>query len=99
MDTARRNKLAAIELGLLLATAITLRFINLGYSDFQGDEISAICHPSHFSSLIKFLGYLLGQQKGPVQYLITCAIWPGRSCLLQRTPTQTALRSWPMSSP
>ncbi len=73
IEAGRRDKLATIEIALLVSAGIGLRFLNLGYSDFQGDEISAICHPSHFSSLIKFLGYLLGQQKGPVQYLITCA--------------------------
>ena len=69
----RSNKLITFKFGLLFAVGIGLRFVNLGYSNFQGDEISAICHPSHFDTWIKFLGYLLGQQKGPVQYVISCA--------------------------
>ncbi len=71
--TAQQHRLAALQLGLLGATALGLRLIGLGYSDFQGDEISALCVPSGFKSLAHFLVFLLGQRKGPVQYLVTCA--------------------------
>jgi uncharacterized membrane protein len=74
MDTARRNKLAAIELGLLLAAAITLRFANLGYSNLQGDEIKALCYPGHFTSVVKLIAFLLTQRRGPVEFLVTCAV-------------------------
>lgn len=47
-----------------------MRLANLGYSDFQGDEIKALCRLSPDQSLVDFL---LGQRKGPLQFLITCA--------------------------
>jgi 4-amino-4-deoxy-L-arabinose transferase-like glycosyltransferase len=47
-----------------------LRFANLGYSDFQGDEIKALAALSEGESLVDFL---LRQRKGPVQWLITYA--------------------------
>lgn len=71
--SAQQHRLAALQLGLLGATALGLRLIGMGYSDFQGDEISALCVPSSFKSLAHFLVFLLGQRKGPVQYLVTCA--------------------------
>lgn len=45
-----------------------LRFMNLGYSDYQGDEIKALYLPSEGQSLVKFL---IEQKKGPFQYLVT----------------------------
>ena len=45
-----------------------LRFLNLGYSDFQGDEIKALYLPGLNENLIDFL---LRQRKGPIQFLIT----------------------------
>lgn len=44
------------------------RFINLGYSDYQGDEIKALYTPEANQTLTQFL---LDQRKGPVQFLIT----------------------------
>ena len=41
---------------LILVVAAALRFINLGYSDFQGDEIKAL----YFSVLIRFVEGSLG---------------------------------------
>lgn len=73
MAFVRHKKFISFQIALVLAGGIGLRFTNLGYSNFQGDEISAICHPSHFNSVVKFLGFLLGQRKGPVQYVVTCA--------------------------
>ena len=61
------------EITLLLLVGFSLRFLRLGYSDFQGDEINAICHASEYESLLSFARFLLDQRKGPVQYLITCA--------------------------
>jgi len=74
MDAARRDKLAAVEVVLLLAAAITLRFAYLGYSNLQGDEIKALCYPGHFTSVIKFTAFLLMQRRGPVEFIITCAV-------------------------
>jgi hypothetical protein len=53
----RAHRLASVQLGLLALFAIGLRFAGLGYSDFQGDEISALCVPSGFKSLPHFLVY------------------------------------------
>lgn len=69
----RRNKSIALQMGLLLGISLLLRIIGLGYSNFQGDEISTLCRFSNFKTPIQFLAYLLGQRKGPVQYLVTCA--------------------------
>jgi hypothetical protein len=69
----RNNKLITLQIGLLLGVSLLLRGVDLGYSNFQGDEISALCRLSNFKTLLQFLAYLLGQRKGPVQYLVTCA--------------------------
>ena len=74
IGAVRSQPLATIELGALLASGLLLRFDNLGYSNFQGDEIKALCFPGHFSSLIKFLAFLLVQRKGPVEFIVTCTV-------------------------
>ncbi|MBD3366283.1 phospholipid carrier-dependent glycosyltransferase [candidate division WWE3 bacterium] len=45
-----------------------LRLVNLGYSDYQGDEIKAMFLPEEGQSVAEFL---LTQRKGPVQFIIT----------------------------
>ena len=50
-----------------LAT-IWLRLINLGYSNYQGDEIKALYRPEAGQGLFDFL---LSQKKGPLQFLVT----------------------------
>ncbi len=52
----------------LLVLAGVLRFVHLGYSDYQGDEIKALFLPDSGQSISDFL---LTQRKGPVQFLIT----------------------------
>ncbi len=47
-----------------------LRLWNLGYSDYQGDEIKALYNPKEASS-IKFF---LNQRKGPVQFAVTAIL-------------------------
>lgn len=69
----QKDKLIALQMGLLLGVSSLLRLADLGYSDFQGDEISALCRFSDFKTPLQFLAYLLSQRKGPVQYLLTCA--------------------------
>ncbi len=56
------------ELVVLMALTLWLRFANLGYSDFQGDEIKALLIPDEGQSIWNFL---LTQRKGPVQFLVT----------------------------
>lgn len=53
---------------LVILCALVLRFINLSYSDFQGDEIKAFFQPDAGQSVSAFL---LTQRKGPVQFGIT----------------------------
>lgn len=67
------NKLIALQIVLLIAVSLLLRFASLGYSNLQGDEILTLCRVSDHKSSYQFLAYLLRQAKGPVQYLITCA--------------------------
>ncbi len=53
---------------ILVLLAIALRLLNLGYSDFQGDEIKALFIPEPNQSISEFL---LTQRKGPVQFIVT----------------------------
>ena len=55
--------------GLLLAATLLLRLSELDYSNFQGDEIKALCRPAENQNI---RGFLLEQRKGPVQFLVTC---------------------------
>ncbi len=48
----------------LIFVTMWLHLVNLGYSDYQGDEISALPLPNSNQSLVDFL---LTQKKGPVQ--------------------------------
>lgn len=57
-----------LELFGLVVLAAVLRFFNLGYSDYQGDEIKALYLPEQGQS---FSNYFIDQRKGPVQFLIT----------------------------
>lgn len=61
------KKAAVIALFLL---AGVLRFVNLGYSDYQGDEIKALYNPKEANS-VKFF---LDQRKGPAQFLVTASL-------------------------
>ena len=57
-----------LDLIAILIIAITLRVINLGYSDYQGDEIKALYLPTNGQNLGSFL---MDQRKGPVQFVIS----------------------------
>src|SRR5215208_838110 len=70
----RNNKLITLQIVLLIGVSILLRLVDLGYSSLQGDEILALCRFSDYKTPGQLLAYLLGKQKGPVQYLITCAL-------------------------
>jgi 4-amino-4-deoxy-L-arabinose transferase-like glycosyltransferase len=69
----RDNKLILLQIALLSGVSLLLRLVNLGYSDFQGDEILTLCRYTDYSSLHKFISFILQQKKGPLQYLLTCA--------------------------
>jgi len=63
-----RDKPFLIGMGYLAAATLWLRLVNLGYSDYQGDEIKALSAPMAGQGLFDFL---LEQRKGPVQFLIS----------------------------
>ena len=70
----RNHKLVTLQIVLLIGVSILLRLAGLGYSNFQGDEILALCRYSDYETPSQFIAYLLGQKrKGPIQFLITCA--------------------------
>lgn len=52
----------------LIFVSLWLRLINLGYSNYQGDEIKALYRPQVGQNMIDFL---LNQRKEPIQFLIT----------------------------
>jgi len=54
--------------GVISLAALWLRLVNLGYSDYQGDEIKALAQPALGQNWLKFI---FEQRKGPIQYLIT----------------------------
>ena len=60
-----------ITFSILTSVTIWLRLVNLGYSDYQGDEIKALFLPTIGQSLINFI---FEQRKGPVQFFITYLI-------------------------
>ncbi|MFA6981800.1 MAG: glycosyltransferase family 39 protein [Patescibacteria group bacterium] len=57
-----------VPIFLLLSSALLLRICDLGYSDYQGDEIKALFIPDPGQSVSEFL---LTQRKGPVQFFVT----------------------------
>ncbi len=56
---------------IVTLTAGILRLFNIGYSDYQGDEIKALFLPSSDQSAFSFL---MDQRKGPMQFIITAAL-------------------------
>lgn len=64
------NKIKNLDLYLVTIVIISfaLRFVNLGYSDYQGDEIKAFLIPDPGQSSFQFL---LDQRKGPIQFFVT----------------------------
>lgn len=60
-----------VFLGILLLFSFVLRLQDLGYSDYQGDEIKAFFNPKEDGNFAQFL---LDQRKGPNQFLVTGAI-------------------------
>jgi len=65
------KKLASIPIIYLAFVTLWLRFVYLGYSDYQGDEIKALFFPQPDQSFIEFL---FDQRKGPLQFLVTYVI-------------------------
>src|SRR3989344_7139823 len=61
------SKTEFISLILLLSVTVILRFPQLGYSHFYGDETKAI----FYNKSISITDFLLDQRKGPLQFVIT----------------------------
>ncbi len=57
-----------LPLAFLIFVTLWLHLVNLGYSDYQGDEISTLPLPNSNQSLVDFL---LTQKKGPLQFIVT----------------------------
>ena len=72
------TRLKYITFSILTAVTIWLRLVNLGYSDYQGDEIKALFLPTVGQGLMKFI---FAQRKGPIQFFITYLINPNRKKL------------------
>lgn len=66
-----KDKYKLLPLFVLLIITLWLRLVNLGYSDYQGDEIKALARLAPGQSLANFL---LQQRKGPVEFLVTYLI-------------------------
>ena len=64
-------KIKALPLLFLIFVTLWLRLVNLGYSDYQGDEIKALFLPDVGQTGLQFL---MEQRKGPVQFLVTYAM-------------------------
>lgn len=56
------------KLIILIIAVFSLRLINIGYSDFQGDEIKALYIIPEGQSIT---GFFLEQRKGPLQFITT----------------------------
>ncbi|MCK5429178.1 MAG: hypothetical protein KAI94_06885 [Anaerolineales bacterium] len=56
----------------LVFATLWLRLVNLGYSDYQGDEIKALYLPDTGQSLTD---YLFLQRKGPTQFITSYLIY------------------------
>lgn len=71
MKILSKIKLSTVFIGLIFIVSIYLRLFNLGYSDYQGDEIKAFFNPKEDGD---FLNFLITQRKGPLQFLVTGAV-------------------------
>jgi 4-amino-4-deoxy-L-arabinose transferase-like glycosyltransferase len=63
-----KDKIRILPVIFLVFVTLWLRLVNLGYSDYQGDEIKALSLLAPGQNLIDFL---LQQRKGPTQFIIT----------------------------
>jgi 4-amino-4-deoxy-L-arabinose transferase-like glycosyltransferase len=63
-----KDKIKLIPFLLLIFVALWLRLVNLGYSDYYGDEIRAMWRPAPGQSTTE---YLYSQRKGPTEFLVS----------------------------
>jgi 4-amino-4-deoxy-L-arabinose transferase-like glycosyltransferase len=76
-----KTSLKIVPVLFLLLASLWLRLANLGYSDYQGDEIKALASPLSGQSLVDFL---FQQRKGPVQFLTSYLIKLAHPALTNR---------------
>ncbi len=67
-DYFKRNKSTILLVVILVSLAIPLRFKDLGYSDYHGDEYKAFLSLNNGETAWNFL---LRQRKGPVQFIVS----------------------------
>ena len=72
-QTRPRWRLALIWLGLALLLAMGLRFINLGYSEFQGDEAIIMVRTARILEGVDQV--VFEAKKAPAQFTIVMANW------------------------
>lgn len=70
-NTKIKSLINTLPILLILIISISLRILNLGYSDYQGDEIKAFFDPGPDETVSEFL---LDQRKGPGQFFVTYLI-------------------------
>ncbi len=63
-----KEKIKWIPVLFLIFITLWLRLANLGYSDYQGDEIKAMWRPAPGQSALEFL---YTQKKGPTEFLVS----------------------------
>ena len=68
MKVLSKNTLLTLFLALIIFFTFISRFQNLGYSDYQGDEIKAFFNPKEDGD---YFNFLLDQRKGPNQFIVT----------------------------
>lgn len=87
----QRAGLKYAAIAVVIVAGAVLRLWNLGYSDYQGDEIKALYRPDPGDGLWAFL---LDQRKGPVQFFTTYLVHfvdnDFSSRLLERLPFAVA---------
>jgi 4-amino-4-deoxy-L-arabinose transferase-like glycosyltransferase len=66
-----KDKIKWIPLLFLVFVTLWLRLVNLGYSDYQGDEIKAMWRPDEGQSAIDFL---YTQKKGPTEFFVSALV-------------------------
>jgi 4-amino-4-deoxy-L-arabinose transferase-like glycosyltransferase len=68
MTGPKKSLFFLIFLFVIFLSSAYLRIYNLGYSDYQGDEIKAFFNPKTDGDYFQFL---LDQRKGPNQFIVT----------------------------
>ncbi|MEK7594973.1 MAG: glycosyltransferase family 39 protein [Patescibacteria group bacterium] len=66
LGTVLNKRKELLALAFLFVTSFVLRFYNLSYSEFQGDEIRAL-----YDRGTPLWDFLIAQKKGPIQFLAT----------------------------